>query len=111
MLGRTFCPLGDAAALPTISIVEKFRHEFEDHLNGKPCPYEQRRDGDRMRPLLDAGLLDCRRYSRNLHAPARVAQPPAYAWLLTQTGDSVEWLIQSNSRSTAANSRPRPEPW
>jgi NADH-quinone oxidoreductase subunit F len=41
MLGRTFCPLGDAAAMPTISIVEKFRHEFEDHLNGKPCPYEQ----------------------------------------------------------------------
>src|SRR4051794_30953145 len=40
MLGRTFCPLGDAAALPTISIVEKWRHEFEDHLNGKPCPYE-----------------------------------------------------------------------
>ena len=25
MLGRTFCPLGDAAAMPTISIVEKFR--------------------------------------------------------------------------------------
>jgi len=40
MLGRTFCPLGDAAALPMISIVEKFRGEFEDHLNGKPCPYE-----------------------------------------------------------------------
>ena len=39
-VGRTFCPLGDAAAMPTISIVEKFRHEFEDHLNGKPCPYE-----------------------------------------------------------------------
>jgi len=38
MLGRTFCPLGDAAALPMISIVEKFRGEFEDHLNGKPCP-------------------------------------------------------------------------
>jgi NADH-quinone oxidoreductase subunit F len=29
MLGRTFCPLGDAAALPTISIVQKFRNEFE----------------------------------------------------------------------------------
>lgn len=29
MLGRTFCPLGDAAALPTASIVRKFRHEFE----------------------------------------------------------------------------------
>jgi NADH-quinone oxidoreductase subunit F len=40
MLGRTFCPLGDAAALPTISIVEKFRDEFEAHLEGKPCPYE-----------------------------------------------------------------------
>ena len=38
MLGRTFCPLGDAAALPTISIVKKWRNEFEDHLNGK-CPY------------------------------------------------------------------------
>src|SRR5436853_69805 len=32
MLGRTFCPLGDAAALPTISIVEKWREEFEAHL-------------------------------------------------------------------------------
>jgi NADH-quinone oxidoreductase subunit F len=41
MLGRTFCPLGDAAALPTISIVEKFYSEFEDHLDGKPCPYEE----------------------------------------------------------------------
>jgi len=35
MLGRTFCPLGDAAALPTISIVKKWRNEFEDHLHGK----------------------------------------------------------------------------
>jgi NADH-quinone oxidoreductase subunit F len=41
MLGRTFCPLGDAAALPTISIVQKFRKEFEDHLEGKPCPFEK----------------------------------------------------------------------
>jgi NADH-quinone oxidoreductase subunit F len=41
MLGHTFCPLGDAAAMPTISIVQKFRHEFEEHLAGKPCPYEQ----------------------------------------------------------------------
>ena len=39
MLGRTFCPLGDAAALPTISIVQKFRGEFEDHLNGR-CAYK-----------------------------------------------------------------------
>jgi NADH-quinone oxidoreductase subunit F len=39
MLGRTFCPLGDAAALPTISIVNKWRNEFEDHLHGK-CSYK-----------------------------------------------------------------------
>src|SRR5215469_6360429 len=40
MLGRTFCPLGDAAAMPTISIVEKFRNEFEDHLQGR-CAYNK----------------------------------------------------------------------
>jgi NADH-quinone oxidoreductase subunit F len=39
MLGRTFCPLGDAAAMPTIAFVKKFRKEFEDHLHGKPCPF------------------------------------------------------------------------
>jgi NADH-quinone oxidoreductase subunit F len=39
MLGKTFCPLGDAAALPTISIVKKWRHEFEEHLNGR-CPFK-----------------------------------------------------------------------
>jgi NADH-quinone oxidoreductase subunit F len=38
MLGRTFCALGDAAALPTISIVKKWRNEFEEHLQGR-CPY------------------------------------------------------------------------
>src|SRR6201992_710687 len=39
MMGRTFCPLGDAAAMPTLGFVKKFRKEFEDHLDGKPCPY------------------------------------------------------------------------
>jgi NADH-quinone oxidoreductase subunit F len=34
MLGRTFCPLGDAAAMPTISIMKKWRNEFEEHLRG-----------------------------------------------------------------------------
>ena len=41
MLGRTFCPLGDAAAMPIISYIQKYRQEFEDHLNGKPCPFEK----------------------------------------------------------------------
>ncbi len=44
MLGRTFCPLGDAAAMPIISYVQKFRKEFEDHLDGKPCPFEKVRE-------------------------------------------------------------------
>jgi NADH-quinone oxidoreductase subunit F len=42
MLGRTFCPLGDAAAMPTRAFVEKFRDEFEAHLNGVPCPFEKK---------------------------------------------------------------------
>ena len=41
MLGRTFCPLGDAAAMPTIAFVQKFRKEFEDHLEGRPCPFAE----------------------------------------------------------------------
>ncbi|HEY3929779.1 MAG TPA: NADH-quinone oxidoreductase subunit NuoF [Candidatus Koribacter sp.] len=41
MLGRTFCPLGDAAAMPIIAFVQKFRREFEDHLEGRPCPYAE----------------------------------------------------------------------
>src|SRR5882672_2668030 len=41
MLGKTFCALGDAAAMPTMAFVKKFRKEFEDHLDGKPCPFEK----------------------------------------------------------------------
>jgi len=41
ILGKTLCPLGDAAALPAISIVKKFRHEFEEHLKLGHCPYER----------------------------------------------------------------------
>ncbi len=36
MMGRTFCPLGDAAAMPTIAFVTKFRQEFEDYLKAAP---------------------------------------------------------------------------
>ena len=34
MMGRTFCPLGDAAAMPTIGFIKKFRPEFEAYLAG-----------------------------------------------------------------------------
>ena len=41
MLGRTFCALGDAAAMPTTGFITKFRDEFEAYLRngtraGKP---------------------------------------------------------------------------
>ena len=42
ILGKTLCPLGDAAAMPTISILKKFRHEFEEHLKLGFCPYERK---------------------------------------------------------------------
>jgi NADH-quinone oxidoreductase subunit F len=32
MLGKTLCPLGDAAAMPILSIVKKFRKELESHI-------------------------------------------------------------------------------
>lgn len=45
MLGKTFCALGDAAAMPTISFVEKFRDEFEAKLrqaeSASPAPGAQ----------------------------------------------------------------------
>ena len=40
MLGTTFCPLGDAAAMPTISYVQKFREEFEARLASVAAPSE-----------------------------------------------------------------------
>jgi NADH-quinone oxidoreductase subunit F len=52
MLGRTFCPLGDAAAMPTIAFIKKFRQEFEDHLNGKPCPYGRSPESQTLAPTL-----------------------------------------------------------
>jgi NADH-quinone oxidoreductase subunit F len=42
ILGKTLCPLGDAAALPAISIVKKFRQEFEEHLRLGGCPFERK---------------------------------------------------------------------
>ncbi len=36
MLGRTFCPLGDAAAMPMIGFFKKFRDEFEAYIHANP---------------------------------------------------------------------------
>jgi NADH-quinone oxidoreductase subunit F len=40
MLGRTFCPLGDAAAMPMIGFYKKFRKEFEDYIKASPTTPE-----------------------------------------------------------------------
>src|ERR1700722_16576710 len=37
MMGTTICALSDAAALPVISFVSKFRDEFECHIQEKRC--------------------------------------------------------------------------
>ncbi|MEW6202434.1 MAG: NADH-quinone oxidoreductase subunit NuoF [bacterium] len=37
ILGRTLCPLGDAAAMPTKGYLTKFREEFEEHIRMKKC--------------------------------------------------------------------------
>jgi len=39
MMGRTICPLADAAAMPVQSFVKKFRAEFEEHVSKKRCPH------------------------------------------------------------------------
>jgi NADH-quinone oxidoreductase subunit F len=40
MLGRTFCPLGDAAAMPMIGFYKKFRDEFESYIKANPLARE-----------------------------------------------------------------------
>jgi NADH-quinone oxidoreductase subunit F len=37
IMGRTICPLGDAAVLPIMSIIKHFREEFEYHIKHKTC--------------------------------------------------------------------------
>jgi NADH-quinone oxidoreductase subunit F len=39
ILGKCLCPLGDAAAMPVASYVDKFRAEFQAHLDEGGCPY------------------------------------------------------------------------
>jgi NADH-quinone oxidoreductase subunit F len=41
ILGKTLCPLGDAAAMPAISILKKFRHEFDEQLKLGHCPWQK----------------------------------------------------------------------
>jgi NADH-quinone oxidoreductase subunit F len=35
--GKTICPMGDAAVVPIMSTIEKFRDEYEYHIKNKKC--------------------------------------------------------------------------
>jgi NADH-quinone oxidoreductase subunit F len=39
ILGKCLCPLGDAAAMPVASYVDKFRAEFRRHITEGGCPF------------------------------------------------------------------------
>jgi len=39
MMGTTICALSDAAAMPVLGFLKKFRSEFEAHISEKKCPY------------------------------------------------------------------------
>jgi len=42
MMGRTICPLADAAVMPAQSFVWKFRDEFDRHIRERRCPFGNR---------------------------------------------------------------------
>jgi NADH-quinone oxidoreductase subunit F len=39
ILGKCLCPLGDAAAMPVASYVDRFRAEFQQHIDHGGCPF------------------------------------------------------------------------
>jgi NADH-quinone oxidoreductase subunit F len=39
ILGHCLCPLGDAAAMPVASYVDRFRAEFQQHIDEGGCPF------------------------------------------------------------------------
>jgi NADH-quinone oxidoreductase subunit F len=43
ILGKSFCALGDAAAMPVMGAIKHFRDEFEYHVTHKKCLANRRR--------------------------------------------------------------------
>jgi NADH-quinone oxidoreductase subunit F len=39
ILGKCLCPLGDAAAMPVASYIDRFRGEFKAHIDSGGCPF------------------------------------------------------------------------
>jgi NADH-quinone oxidoreductase subunit F len=44
ILGKSFCALGDAAAMPVMGFIKHFRDEFEHHVTHKGCLVNRRRE-------------------------------------------------------------------
>jgi NADH-quinone oxidoreductase subunit F len=44
ILGKSFCALGDAAAMPVMGFIKHFRPEFEHHITHKRCLANRRRE-------------------------------------------------------------------
>ncbi len=40
IMGKTICALGDAAAMPVIAFVKKYRHEFVEHIEQGRCTFK-----------------------------------------------------------------------
>jgi NADH-quinone oxidoreductase subunit F len=44
ILGKSFCALGDAAAMPVMGFIKHFRDEFEHHVTQRRCLVNRRRE-------------------------------------------------------------------
>ena len=44
IMGKSFCALGDAAAMPVLGAIKHFREEFEHHVTHKRCLVNRRRE-------------------------------------------------------------------
>ena len=44
IMGKSFCALGDAAAMPVMGAIKHFREEFEHHVKHKRCMVNRRRE-------------------------------------------------------------------
>ena len=42
VMGNTICALGDAAAMPVLSFVKKFKAEFLEHVKQRRCPFGEK---------------------------------------------------------------------
>ena len=58
IMGQTICALGDAAAMPVLSFVKKFKDEFLRHVEERRCPYGDHGWGldQSSRPALVGGV-------------------------------------------------------